>query len=212
MPIAEQLNLIDGINSHLMALAFEQARAWPMDIKLSFNLSALQLCSSGFAAKVLEELGKAGIETARLQVEVTETALLADFERARHNLTNLSKAGVTIVLDDFGAGYASIGYLRELRFDQIKLDGALVTAAQDSTDGRRLLGAVIGLCEMLGVSSVAEHIESEELLNLVMRLGCRAGQGFWLHRPVAAQSLQGLNCLLGRPSVSLRDLADRRAA
>lgn len=212
MPIAEQLNLIDGINSHLMALAFEQARAWPTDIKLSFNLSALQLCSSEFAAKVLEELGKAGIETARLQVEVTETALLADFERARHNLTNLSKAGVTIVLDDFGAGYASIGYLRELRFDQIKLDGALVTAAQDSTDGRRLLGAVIGLCEMLGVSSVAEHIESEELLNLVMRLGCRAGQGFWLHRPVAAQALQGLNCLLGRPSVSLRDLADRRAA
>lgn len=212
MPIAEQLNLIDGINSHLMALAFEQARAWPTDIKLSFNLSALQLCSSEFAAKVLEELGKAGIETARLQVEVTETALLADFERARHNLTNLSKAGVTIVLDDFGAGYASIGYLRELRFDQIKLDGALVTAAQDSTDGRRLLGAVIGLCEMLGVSSVAEHIESEELLNLVMRLGCRAGQGFWLHRPVAAQALQGLNCLLGRPAVSLRDLADRRAA
>ena len=212
MPIAEQLNLIDGINSHLMALAFEQARAWPTEIKLSFNLSALQLCSSGFAAKVLDELGKAGIETARLQVEVTETALLADFERARHNLTTLSKAGVTIVLDDFGAGYASIGYLRELRFDQIKLDGALVTAAQDSTDGRRLLGAVIGLCEMLGVSSVAEHIESEELLNLVMRLGCRAGQGFWLHRPVAAQSLQGLECLVGRPAVSLRDLADRRAA
>ncbi len=212
MPIAEQLNLIDGINSHLMALAFEQARAWPTEIKLSFNLSALQLCSSGFAAKVLDELGKAGIETARLQVEVTETALLADFERARHNLTTLSKAGVTIVLDDFGAGYASIGYLRELRFDQIKLDGALVTAAQDSTDGRRLLGAVIGLCEMLGVSSVAEHIESEELLNLVMRLGCRAGQGFWLHRPVAAQSLHGLDCLLSRPAVSLRDLADRRAA
>ena len=212
MPIAEQLNLIDGINSHLMALAFEQARAWPTDIKLSFNLSALQLCSSGFAEKVLKELGRAGIETARLQVEVTETALLADFERARHNLTSLNKAGVTIVLDDFGAGYASIGYLRELRFDQIKLDGALVTAAQDSTDGKRLLGAVIGLCEMLGVSSVAEHIESEELLNLVMRLGCRAGQGFWLHRPVAAHALQSLDCLLGRPAVSLRDLADRRAA
>lgn len=212
MPIAEQLNLIDGINSHLMALAFEQAREWPAEIKLSFNLSALQLCSSGFASKVLEKLEEAGIETSRLQVEVTETALLADFEGARRNLSALSKAGVTIVLDDFGAGYASIGYLRELRFDQIKLDGALVTAAQDSRDGKRLLGAVIGLCEMLGVSSVAEHIESEELLKLVMSLGCRAGQGFWLHRPVAAPLLQGLDCVLDSPIVPRRDQTHRRAA
>ena len=81
------------------------------------------------------------------------------------------------MLDDFGAGYASLGYLRELRFDQIKLDGALVTAAQHSEDGKRLLRAVIGLCEILGVSSVAEHVESEQLLALVLELGLygRAG-------------------------------------
>ena len=85
---------------------------------------------------------------------MTETALLADFERARANLRrNSKKAGATIVLDDFGAGYASIGYLRELRFDQIKLDGGLVTAAQHSADGQRLLHAVVGLCEILGVST-----------------------------------------------------------
>ena len=116
---------------------------------------------------------------------VSAGALLANFDRARDNLRDLKQAGATIVLDDFGAGFASIGYLREMRFDQIKLDGGLVTAAQHSVDGRRLLGAVIGLCELLGVASVAEHVESEELLNLVRDLGCTAGQGFWLERPLA---------------------------
>jgi diguanylate cyclase (GGDEF)-like protein len=189
VPIAEQLHLIDDINCHLMSLAFEAARSWPHEIKLSFNLSAIQLCSAGAAKSVLKALKRVGLAASRLQVEVTETALLADFERARSNLSELSKAGATIVLDDFGAGYASIGYLRELSFDQIKLDGALVTAAQDSGDGKRLLRAVIGLCEILGVSTVAEHVESADLLELVMELGCTAGQGFWLERPLEPEDM-----------------------
>jgi EAL domain-containing protein (putative c-di-GMP-specific phosphodiesterase class I) len=128
-------------------------------------------------------------------VEVTETALLVDLERARENLAQLKAAGVTIALDDFGAGFASIGYLRQLRFDQIKLDGALVTAALDSADGKRLLSAVIGLCDILGVSSVAEHVESEELLKLLAQLGCTAGQGFWLKPPVPADEIAAMPLL-----------------
>jgi predicted signal transduction protein with EAL and GGDEF domain len=192
VPIAEQLNVIDEINSHLMAIAFEEARGWPDHVKLSFNLSAVQLRSAGSASAILGALKTAGLATQRLQVEVTETALLADFKRARENLTQLRKAGVIIVLDDFGAGYASIGYLRELRFDQIKLDGGLVTAARHSADGKRLLRAVIGLCEVLGVSTVAEHVESEDLLRLVIELGCTAGQGFWLRSPVPAGELRDI--------------------
>ena len=122
-------------------------------------------------------------------MEVTETALLADFPCARANLSELKKEGTTIVLDDFGSGYASIGYLRELSFDQIKLDGGLVTASQHSADGNRLLRTVIGLCECLGVSAVAEHVESSELLALVTKLGCTTGQGFWLERPLAREDL-----------------------
>src|SRR5207253_1089534 len=143
----------------------------------------------GSAKRLLTALTAAGLKASRLQVEVTETALLVDFERARANLQELRQAGATIVLDDFGAGYASIGYLRELRFDQIKLDGGLVTAAQHSTDGKRLLRAVISLCEILGVSTVAEHVESEELLRIVSELGCSGGQGYWLMPPVAAGDL-----------------------
>jgi diguanylate cyclase (GGDEF)-like protein len=190
VPIAEQLHLIGDINKHLMALAFERAREWPAEIKLSFNLSAIQLCSAGTARAVLSALRSARLAPGRLQVEVTETALLADFERARENLAELRNAGATIVLDDFGAGYASIAYLREIRFDQIKLDGGIVTAAQHGLDGRLLLGAVIGLCEILGVSTIAEHIESEELLKLVIALGCTGAQGYWLMPPVPPEQLQ----------------------
>ena len=193
VPIAEHLNLIDDLNTRLMALAFEKARSWPEQIRLSFNLSAIQLCSRGSARVVLRTLRECGLSPERLQVEVTETALLADFARARENLTELRNAGATIVLDDFGAGYASIGYLRELRFDQIKLDGGLVTAARHSVDGKRLLRAVVGLCEVLGVATVAEHVESDELLDLVRDLGCNAGQGFRLMRPVPAEELERLS-------------------
>ena len=210
VPIAEQLNLIDDINNHLMAEAFGKARIWPADIRLSFNLSAVQLCSAESAVAILDALRTSGLNPDRLQVEVTETALLVDLERARENLAELRQSGVTIVLDDFGAGFASIGYLRELRFDQIKLDGALVTAALDSADGKRLLSAVIGLCDILGVSSVAEHVESEELLKLLVELGCTAGQGFWLKPPVRAEEISGLSVIdgTGIPATRVR----RRAA
>jgi predicted signal transduction protein with EAL and GGDEF domain len=187
VPLAEQLGL-----RRLMAMAFEAARGWPEQVRLSFNLSAIQLCSPGSAAEILRALVSTGLDADRLQVEVTETALLADFERARENLTALKDAGSTIVLDDFGAGYASIGYLRQLRFDQIKLDGGLVTAAQDGEEGRRLLHSVIGLCEILGISSVAEHVESAELLALVLELGCAAAQGFWLEKPMSAEEVAAI--------------------
>ena len=193
VPIAEQLNLIGGISHHLMIRAFAEATHWPDPIRLSFNLSAIQLCSAGSAESILGALERMELGTDRLQVEVTETALLADFASARENLAKLRSAGVTIVLDDFGAGYASIGYLKELRFDQIKLDGGLVTAAQDNSDGERLLAAVIGLCDALGVSTVAEHVESEQQLKLLHKLGCRSGQGFWLQPPVSAAAARELS-------------------
>ena len=212
VPIAEQLNLIDDINNHLMAEAFAKARSWPAKIRLSFNLSAVQLCSAGSAKAILDALLASGLAPERLQVEVTETALLVDLDRARDNLAELRQSGVTIVLDDFGAGFASIGYLRELRFDQIKLDGALVTAALDSADGKRLLSAVIGLCDILGVSSVAEHVENADLLKLLVELGCTAGQGFWLKPPVRAEEISGISVIDGTTAAASARRVQRRAA
>jgi EAL domain-containing protein (putative c-di-GMP-specific phosphodiesterase class I) len=113
-----------------------------------------------------------GLDPVRLQIEVTETSLLVDFEAARRNLTILRNAGARIVLDDFGAGFASISYLREINFDAIKLDGALVTAAAETQTASRLLKGVLELCASLGVPCVAEHVEDERQLDLLRRLNC----------------------------------------
>jgi len=186
VPIAEQLGVIDEISDHLLRSALSEAARWPEVIRLSFNLSAVQLSSSGATEVIFRALEEAQLQGLRLQVEVTETALLKDFSQARQNLAKLKAAGVTIVLDDFGAGYSSIGHLRELIFDQIKLDGMLITATQESENGKRLLSGVIGLCHTLGVSTVAEHVETEAQQSLVVELGCAMGQGYWLQPPLSA--------------------------
>jgi diguanylate cyclase (GGDEF)-like protein len=184
VPIAEQINVIGDISEKLLAKAAREARGWASTVRLSFNVSAVQLCTAGSADRLLAVLGDEGLDPSRLQIEVTETALLADFETARRNLQELRTAGARIVLDDFGAGHASISYLREMQFDGIKLDGTLVSSVLDSLRGRRLLKGVLDLCASLGVPCVAEHIESPDQLALLRELGCRDGQGFFLSPPL----------------------------
>ena len=198
VPIAEQLSLIGAISDQVLAKAFREASTWAESIRLSVNLSAVQLSEPGFAEDLLDRLSTESFPPARLEVEVTETALLSDFACARQNLASLGRAGIQIVLDDFGSGFASVGYLREMHFDQIKLDGSLVTAAKESTNGERLLRGVIGLCQALNVATVAEHIETEEQYNLLLLLGCDAGQGFWFQSPTS-----GGNLLFSSGSTSL---------
>ncbi|MFN3388717.1 MAG: EAL domain-containing protein, partial [Allosphingosinicella sp.] len=161
-------------------------------VRLSFNVSAVQLCTPGSAARILAILDEAGLGAARLQAEVTETALLVDFTVARENLQMLRAAGARIVLDDFGAGHASVSYLREMQFDGIKLDGSMVASVAESLLSRRLLKGVLDLCASLGVPCVAEHIETEEQLALLRELGCRDGQGYLLARPLDAADAAAL--------------------
>jgi EAL domain-containing protein (putative c-di-GMP-specific phosphodiesterase class I) len=126
-----------------------------------------------------------------LQLEVTETALLSDFATARKNLGELRRHGILIALDDFGAGYSSISYLREIQFDQIKLDGSYITDNHEGQDRLTLLGAVIGLCRALDIEPVAEHIETVGQLKSLQDLGCHYGQGFHLCKPEHASAFYG---------------------
>jgi diguanylate cyclase (GGDEF)-like protein len=192
IPIAEQINVIEQISDKLLADAAAEAARWATAVRLSFNVSAVQLCTAGSAQRLLAVLGQARLEPERLQVEVTETALLADFAIARENLRALRGAGARIVLDDFGAGHASISYLREMQFDGVKLDGALIATAADSVRSRRLLKGVLDLCAALGLPSVAEHIETEEQLRLLREMGCREGQGYLLSPPLVADAAAAL--------------------
>lgn len=192
IPIAEQINVIEAISDKLLGQAAAEAARWADAVRLSFNVSAVQLCTAGSAPRLLGLIERARLDPARLQVEVTETALLADFEVARENLQALRGAGARIVLDDFGAGHASISYLREMQFDGVKLDGALIATIADSLRSRRLLKGVLDLCAALGLPSVAEHIETEEQLRLLRELGCREGQGYLLSPPLHADAAAAL--------------------
>lgn len=192
IPITEQINVVEQIGEKLLAKAAAEAAQWPEPIRLSFNLSAVQLCSMASARKVLRIVEEQGLDPVWLQIEVTETSLLADFDAARRNLRILREAGVRIVLDDFGAGFASISYLREMNFDAIKLDGSLVTSAAESEAAFRLLRGVLDLCASLGVPCVAEHVEDARQVELLRGLNCRYGQGYALSVPLDAAATRRL--------------------
>lgn len=187
IPITERISVVEQLSDGLLARAAEQARRWPSSVSLSFNLSAVQLCTLSAAEKIVDIISNAGLSASRLQIEVTETALLADFEVARRNLSYLRRHGVRILLDDFGAGYASISYLREIEFDAVKLDGSIIDRAANG-GGLPLLKGVVSLCDSMALPCVAERIETFAELTMLRDLGCRYGQGFGLARPMGADA------------------------
>lgn len=189
---AEQIGVIKPISDALFRKAVAEALTWPSWVTLSFNLSAPQLCAPDLAEDILRELDRSGFDPRRVEVEVTETLLLVNFEAARRNLAQLRASGVRVVVDDFGAGYASISYLQEMQFDGIKIDGSLVTSASKSVQSHRLLKGVIDLCTSLALPCVAEHIETDEQYALLREMGCSRGQGHLFGRaigPAAAREL-----------------------
>lgn len=212
IPITEQINAVEAIGATLLRRSAEEATLWPDAVGLSFNLSAVQLCSANAAARILATVEQAGLDPQRLQLEVTETALLVDFDSARSNLRLLREAGARVVLDDFGAGYASLSYLREIDFDAIKLDGALIVSASESPAALRLLRGVVQLCASIGVPCIAEHIERPDQLELLLGLDCRYGQGFLLSEPLAGADARRLVEAQRLPPVADPRLRGRAAA
>jgi predicted signal transduction protein with EAL and GGDEF domain len=191
IPMTEQMQLVEPLSDALLRRAANAALRWRPDQRLSFNLSAVQLCSAGTSGRILCCLQEVGLPPERLQIEVTETAMMADFATARDNLSALQERGVTVMLDDFGAGFASISYLREMKFDGIKLDGSLVSASRQP-EGARLLKGVVDLARALRVPCVAEHVETARQARFLTDLGCGFGQGWWFSRPVDAS--RGRTC------------------
>lgn len=192
IPIAEQIGVIENISDELLRKAIAEAVTWPDHVSLSYNLSTVQLCSRTLAARILCEVHKQGLSPDRLQIEVTETVLLVDFDTARANLAKLRAEGVRVSLDDFGSGYASISYLQEMQFDCVKLDGSLVKRATNSLSSKRLLKGVIDLCSSLAVPCVAEQVETEEQLDLLLGMQCAKAQGYLLSKPLPSLAARAL--------------------
>ncbi len=184
---AERCGLATKLTIHLFNQALKTASKWPEHVRLSFNLSGSGLGTSNLDTILPEILRQMNFCPSRLSVEVTETALLSNTEVAQAMLGRLRDIGVRIVLDDFGAGYASIGYLQTMQFDGIKLDGSLIRNITTDEKSRNLLIGVLHLCQSIKASVTAEMVESPEQLALLKALPIDFVQGYLLGGPVPAE-------------------------
>ncbi len=186
VPLAEQMGLVSAMTWPLLRQACRDARDWPSTTTLSVNLSAVQLKDPNLPVQILSVLSKESFSPRRLEVEITETALVADFDTARGILAALRAAGVKTALDDFGTGYSNLYTLRELNFDKIKIDRSFVMAMQQDRESAGIVSAVISLARSLGLPAVAEGVETKEIVKLLASLGCELGQGYHYGKPTSA--------------------------
>lgn len=183
VPIAEQTGLIDTLGEWVLREACAQAARWPEEIRVAVNVSPLQLRRNTFIEQVIGALAAAGLAPHRLELEVTETALMQDARGGFDVLDRLRSLGVRIALDDFGTGYSSLSYLSRFDFDKIKIDRSFIRGiAEARTQG--IVRAVVDLAARGGSIVTAEGIETPEQLEIVSACGCAEAQGFLLSRPI----------------------------
>jgi len=202
IPIAEDTRLIGELSLDLLRSAVRDATTWPAALMLSVNIAPDQFRDARLAEKVLGVLSAAGFPPHRLEIELTENALVGDLAMARETIDQFKRAGVRIAIDDFGKGYSSLFYLRELPFDVVKIDQSFVGSRRINPESAKIVTAVIGLGEAMGLKTVAEGIEDRLDADWLQAQGCAAGQGFLYSEPVPADQVPAL---LAPPTQARRD-------
>ncbi|MFG1343468.1 EAL domain-containing protein [Xanthobacter autotrophicus DSM 431] len=184
VPLAEETGLIADIGTWVVRQACADARLLPQHARVAVNLSPVQLASGRIVEVVAGALRENRLDAARLELEITETALFAESQRNRDVLQRLKGLGVRIVLDDFGTGYSSLSHLRVFSLDKIKIDRSFVQDMSAQPDSTAIVEAITGLARRLGIASTAEGIETAEQLEIARRAGCTEVQGHYLGRPL----------------------------
>ncbi|AVT81632.1 putative bifunctional diguanylate cyclase/phosphodiesterase [Rhodopseudomonas palustris] len=194
IPVAEAAGLIQPIGLWVLDQACRQIRDWSDsslgDIRIAVNLSARQFLDRDLLRHVRGALDGAGVTPDRLEIELTETAAMADHAHTRRMFTALRDLGVGIAIDDFGAGYASMSYLRKLPFNKLKIDREFVSHVDTSSESQAICDALIALSRGLGLDVLAEGVEREEEVRHLYARGCNAFQGYLFARPVPAHELE----------------------
>jgi diguanylate cyclase (GGDEF)-like protein/PAS domain S-box-containing protein len=216
---AQESELIVQIGDWVLHTACAQAATWQRDgieIQISMNVSARELTELDLAERVREELAYCRLPGRALCLEVSEEAILRDPERARSALKDVKRLGVTIALDNFGAGESSLSLPRDLPLDMLKLDRALIGGFERDKHRRAMVVAMIALAHEASLKPVAVGIETNRQLALARELGCAIGQGFLLHRPVSPERVRlrdtpgAVTSAPWRPLVRLRGYNHRR--
>ena len=158
---------------------------------MSFNLSARDLASREAILNIVAIIQNSGIAPSRIDLEVTETALIQDFDQANASLRTLKALGVGISLDDFGTGYSSLSYLRRFPIDKIKIDRSFVKEVETEPSCRAIVKSVIDLCRNLKLTCIVEGMETNDQVNVLRALGCKTMQGYLFGKPMPASEVLG---------------------
>ncbi len=202
LPLAERMGLMRRIGAWVLHEACAAAAGWPDGLGVAVNLAPAQFEDGHLPETVAAVLERTGLDPARLELEVTETVLLASGDAALGQLLALRETGVRIAMDDFGTGYSSLTQLRVFSFDRIKIDRSFVKDLPLGGDAPAIVRAVTGLGRSLGIAVTAEGVETEAQLREVLAEGCESAQGYLFGRPVAAEQLPDVIARLGAPALA----------
>jgi diguanylate cyclase (GGDEF)-like protein/PAS domain S-box-containing protein len=189
VPLAEETRLIESIGDWVLGQALKDARRFPAPVRLAVNVSALQLRDPKFPKQVEKLLTTHDFDPARLELELTESATIADDETIVSVLCELRRMGVRIAVDDFGTGYASLSYLRRLSVDMVKIDKSFIAGVGESPADSAIVLGIMGMAHGLDLLAVAEGVETEAQRDFLEVAGCDIAQGFLLGRPVPIDAL-----------------------
>jgi diguanylate cyclase len=195
LPMAEQMGLMRALTDTVLELALTQCRGWRQrghDLTVAVNVSATNLLDADLSPRVEAALRGHRLPADRLTIEITESVLMVDPERAQETLDALRSLGVSISVDDYGTGYSSLAYLRRLNLDELKLDRSFIAALSQTDRDVAIVSSTVDLAHVLGLRVVAEGVETEADWRMLGELGCDLAQGYYSGRPVPADELLSL--------------------
>jgi len=192
IPLAEEIGLIVPIGEWALRTACMEAASWPAPLTVAVNLSPVQFRTPRLVEVVTSALAAAGLAPSRLDLEITEGALLDDTDTVLAMLQQLRALGVRISMDDFGTGYSSLSYLQKFPFNKIKIDQSFIRRMADDPDSASIVRAVAALGTSLGMTTVAEGVETEEQFARIRQEGCEVVQGYLTGRPLTPEAAAAL--------------------
>ena len=192
IPLAEELGLIEVIGDWVVRELVYQAQAWrdlDMDLEIGFNLSPRQFWQPDLAERIVTQIRAGGIDPSCILVEITESSAMVDPDRAQEILWELHRAGLRIAVDDFGTGYSSLSRLREMPVNVLKIDRSFVDGVHEDPQAASIVTAFLELAKGLGMTTLAEGIETEGELAFLRARGCELGQGYLFAKPVPPEEI-----------------------
>jgi diguanylate cyclase (GGDEF)-like protein len=190
--LAESTGLIGEMTYSLLRRAAKDAASWPDHLYLALNISPIHLKKADLADDILSILRQTGFAARRLEVEITESALVSSMDVAKRSLLSLQRAGVGVALDDFGTGYSSLVHLRQLPLNKVKIDRSFVSHSLEDAENGKIVAAIVGLGKSLGIATTAEGIETKDVALSLAALGCDYGQGYFFAAPMTPDAVTKL--------------------